>query len=175
MRHTPLCSLQSMAVPIRENEFDTRIIAILHKNAFFSMCYLFPFPIVIIRTSILLNMVCIISLSFRKTWIFSQQTQPPISGRLMLTTLMICCWMDSFLPLSAPSSTSWKTLVFPGLWMWVVTGMIIGIAPVELLWSAIECFVTFPKKTMNVLWITHNKIAKYWSSRLFKKKRLCSF
>lgn len=151
-----------------------RIIAILHKNVFFSMCYLPSFPLVIIRTSILLNMVYIISLFFRKTWIFSQQTPPPISGRLTLTTLMICCWMDSFLPLSAPSSTSWKTLVFPGLWMWVVTGMITEIAPVELLWTAIECFVTFPKKTVNILWITHNKIAEYWASKLFKKKRLRS-
>lgn len=148
MRHTPWCSFQSVNGCSHQIEW---ICYACNSNSsqecfFFSMSYLSPFPSVIIRTSILLNMVYIISLFFRKTWIFSQQTPPPISGRLTLTTLMICCWMDSFLPLSAPSSTSWKTLVFPGLWMWVVTGMITGIAPVELLWTAIECFVTFPKK-----------------------------
>lgn len=96
---------------------------------------------------ILLNMVYICSSLFcRKTWVFFQQIQLLISGKRMLTTLMICCWMDSFLPLSVPSSTSWKILVFSGLWMWVITGKITAIASVELQWSAIECSVTFPKR-----------------------------
>lgn len=140
-----LPSFQSMVILVRQSGFDTHVTANPPQDNFF-LHVLFLFWLLITSSFMLLNKVYILSSSFyRKTWVYFQQTQPPIAGRHMLTLLTIWCWMDSFLPLSAPSSISWKILVLTGLWMWVIIGKITTVTFVELYWRAAECSVTFPK------------------------------
>lgn len=91
------------------------------------------------RFSCVVNMAYTLSyFSCRKTWFCLQQTQHLASGRLMLTTLIPCCWMDSFWPSSALSNIYWKTLVTTNWLQWAMTGQIAAASSAVLKWSVVE-------------------------------------